>query len=118
MNTGASIRWSPHSTTDNQRFLKINSRDHELNLYNISQEVYFIRQETNIIWAVLISRKQKGKGTRCKLVSKHSKIPQIRVCLYPTPPTKIITFLTNVSALIGLPSRKVRYVSSRGYSKK
>lgn len=48
MNTGASIRWSPHSTADNQRFLKINSRDHELNLYNISQEVYFLHREAMI----------------------------------------------------------------------
>lgn len=45
MNTGVSIRWSPHSSADNQRFLKINSRDHELSLYNISQQVYFLGQK-------------------------------------------------------------------------
>lgn len=39
MNSSVSIRWSPHSTPDNQRFLKINSTQQELCLYDLAHEV-------------------------------------------------------------------------------
>ena len=42
--TSPTIRWSPHSRPDNQRFLKIvgrNSKDHELSLFTVSHQVRY-----------------------------------------------------------------------------
>ncbi|RPB15421.1 hypothetical protein P167DRAFT_571494 [Morchella conica CCBAS932] len=61
MNSSVSIRWSPHSTPDNQRFLKINSTQQELCLYDLAHE-----------------KGNKGTAPQCRLVSKHSKVPYIR----------------------------------------
>ncbi|KAL7273814.1 hypothetical protein RUND412_003305 [Rhizina undulata] len=54
----AVLRWSPHSTGDTQRFLKLNSRENELCLYQVTGT--------------------KGKELQAEVVAKHTRIPYIR----------------------------------------
>ncbi|CAZ82030.1 unnamed protein product [Tuber melanosporum] len=62
--TSPTIRWSPHSRPDNQRFLKIvgrNSRDHELSLFTVSHQ-----------------NSANARDVKIKLVAKHTKVPFFR----------------------------------------
>ncbi|KAG0640454.1 hypothetical protein HOY80DRAFT_1069223 [Tuber brumale] len=62
--TSPTIRWSPHSRPDNQRFLKIvgrNSRDHELSLFTVSHQ-----------------KSANARDVKIKLVAKHTKVPFFR----------------------------------------
>ncbi|RPA99780.1 hypothetical protein L873DRAFT_1767099 [Choiromyces venosus 120613-1] len=80
--TSPTIRWSPHSRPDNQRFLKIvgrNSRDHELSLYSVSP-----------------TKSPGARDVKIKLVAKHTKVPVLR-CIDWSPCDEDIVALGQAS---------------------
>jgi hypothetical protein len=82
MNTNLQVWWSPHSTADSQRFIKINSRDQELTVYDVLDSV--------CPWPEVKMGRQASADTlkadddfRFKEYAKYSKIPYMRVSLLP-----------------------------------
>jgi hypothetical protein len=95
MNTNLQVWWSPHSTADSQRFIKINSRDQELTVYDVLDSVCSGR------------KRRLGRHTdalksdddfRFKEYAKYSKIPYMRVSL----PLDVGTWALRIEAVFRL----------------
>ncbi|KAI5804438.1 hypothetical protein EDC01DRAFT_701985 [Geopyxis carbonaria] len=61
MSNTLTVRWSPHSDAARQRFVRINSRDHDLCYYDVVSSVCV-----------------KGNDLKFKQIARHAKVPYIR----------------------------------------